>query len=232
MIGSAHSLRTPDPARRRGTCQDSASPQIRHRSAPPPNRTLELDSRARPRRICRLGAIVRQSERCLSGGSRRSRRPATRVRAGRRRRRRCASAQARPCIRAMARSRVDGPLEVRCSRHIAAVMDGVVHDTHDPSRGGTRTVYGYRSLDRLHHTFTAVRTGPQGPHQPASLRHVQGVQDARRSTASSWTPPEREAGQQARAPSLPNRSTTRTLKAATARFSAATVTVQTVRPHR
>ena len=36
-----------------------------------------------------------------------------------------------------------GRLIARLSRHISAVIDGVVHDTHDPSRGGTRCVYGY-----------------------------------------------------------------------------------------
>ena len=29
------------------------------------------------------------------------------------------------------------------SRHVATVIDGVIHDTHDPSRDGTRAVYGY-----------------------------------------------------------------------------------------
>lgn len=29
------------------------------------------------------------------------------------------------------------------SRHYVAVIDGVIHDTYDPSRGGTRCVYGY-----------------------------------------------------------------------------------------
>ena len=29
------------------------------------------------------------------------------------------------------------------SKHLAAVIDGVVHDTHDCSRNGTRCVYGY-----------------------------------------------------------------------------------------
>jgi hypothetical protein len=37
----------------------------------------------------------------------------------------------------------DGRLIVRVSRHICAVIDGVIHDTHDPSRDGTRCVYGY-----------------------------------------------------------------------------------------
>jgi hypothetical protein len=36
-----------------------------------------------------------------------------------------------------------GRLIVQTSRHLTAVIDGVVHDTHDPSRDGTRCVYGY-----------------------------------------------------------------------------------------
>ena len=36
-----------------------------------------------------------------------------------------------------------GRLVARCSRHLVAVVDGVVHDTYDPSRDGTRCVYGY-----------------------------------------------------------------------------------------
>jgi hypothetical protein len=36
-----------------------------------------------------------------------------------------------------------GRLVVSVSRHLVAVLDGVVHDTHDPSRGGRRCVYGY-----------------------------------------------------------------------------------------
>ncbi|HZN48407.1 MAG TPA: hypothetical protein VFB71_12340 [Ramlibacter sp.] len=36
-----------------------------------------------------------------------------------------------------------GRLVVSCSRHMVAVIDGVIHDTHDPSRDGTRCVYGY-----------------------------------------------------------------------------------------
>jgi hypothetical protein len=36
-----------------------------------------------------------------------------------------------------------GRLIVNLSRHFAAVIDGVVHDTYDPSRDGTRCVYGY-----------------------------------------------------------------------------------------
>ncbi len=36
-----------------------------------------------------------------------------------------------------------GPLVVRLSRHLTAVIDGELHDTHDCSRAGTRCVYGY-----------------------------------------------------------------------------------------
>lgn len=36
-----------------------------------------------------------------------------------------------------------GVLIVNLSRHVAAVIDGVVHDTHLDDRGGTRCVYGY-----------------------------------------------------------------------------------------
>lgn len=36
-----------------------------------------------------------------------------------------------------------GRLIVKVSKHLVAVIDGVIHDTYDPSRGGTRCVYGY-----------------------------------------------------------------------------------------
>lgn len=38
-----------------------------------------------------------------------------------------------------------GRLIVRVSRHVCAVIDGILHDTHDCSRGGLRCVYGYWS---------------------------------------------------------------------------------------
>lgn len=37
----------------------------------------------------------------------------------------------------------EGRLIVSVSRHLVAVIDGVVHDTHDPARDGNRCVYGY-----------------------------------------------------------------------------------------
>jgi hypothetical protein len=36
-----------------------------------------------------------------------------------------------------------GRLIVEVSRHVVAVIDGVIHDLADPSRGGRRCVYGY-----------------------------------------------------------------------------------------
>jgi hypothetical protein len=36
-----------------------------------------------------------------------------------------------------------GRLIVSLSRHYSAVIDGVCFDTYDPTRGGTRCVYGY-----------------------------------------------------------------------------------------
>lgn len=36
-----------------------------------------------------------------------------------------------------------GRLVVNVSRHMVAVVNGIIHDTHDPSRDGTRCVYGY-----------------------------------------------------------------------------------------
>lgn len=36
-----------------------------------------------------------------------------------------------------------GRLVVSLSKHVTAVIDGVIYDTYDPSRNGTRCVYGY-----------------------------------------------------------------------------------------
>ncbi len=36
-----------------------------------------------------------------------------------------------------------GRIVARVSKHFVAVVDGVIRDTHDPSRRGTRCVYGY-----------------------------------------------------------------------------------------
>ena len=36
-----------------------------------------------------------------------------------------------------------GTIICRVSKHMVTVIDGIIHDTHDPSRDGTRCVYGY-----------------------------------------------------------------------------------------
>lgn len=36
-----------------------------------------------------------------------------------------------------------GILIAKVSKHLTAIIDGVIHDTHDPSRDGNRCVYGY-----------------------------------------------------------------------------------------
>ena len=36
-----------------------------------------------------------------------------------------------------------GVLLVKVTKHLTCVIDGVIHDTFDPSRDGTRCVYGY-----------------------------------------------------------------------------------------
>lgn len=38
-----------------------------------------------------------------------------------------------------------GRIVCNCSGHLVAVIDGVINDIFDPSRGGTRCVYGYWS---------------------------------------------------------------------------------------
>lgn len=42
-----------------------------------------------------------------------------------------------------------GILVARVSKHLCAIKDGVILDTHDPSRGGTRCVYGFFYLGPL-----------------------------------------------------------------------------------
>ncbi len=41
-----------------------------------------------------------------------------------------------------------GAVVASVSRHLSAVIDGVVHDTHDPTRDGTRCVYGYYAKEK------------------------------------------------------------------------------------
>lgn len=38
---------------------------------------------------------------------------------------------------------LQGRLIAQVSKHTTCIIDGVIHDTYDPSRGGKRMVYGY-----------------------------------------------------------------------------------------
>lgn len=38
---------------------------------------------------------------------------------------------------------MQGRIVAQVSKHLTAVVDGVINDLHDPSRNGTRCVYGY-----------------------------------------------------------------------------------------
>ena len=40
-----------------------------------------------------------------------------------------------------------GRLIIKVSKHITSMIDGVLHDTYDCSRNGTRCVYGYYKLN-------------------------------------------------------------------------------------
>lgn len=40
-----------------------------------------------------------------------------------------------------------GVLIARLTRHVCAIKDGVIYDTHNPARGGKRCVYGYWQLN-------------------------------------------------------------------------------------
>lgn len=42
-----------------------------------------------------------------------------------------------------------GRLIVSVSKHMVAVIDGVINDTHNPDRGGMRCVYGYFTKEAL-----------------------------------------------------------------------------------
>jgi len=46
-------------------------------------------------------------------------------------------------IHLSARELPPGRLIVKISKHMVAVIDGIIHDTYDPSRNGNRCIYGY-----------------------------------------------------------------------------------------
>lgn len=56
-----------------------------------------------------------------------------------------------------------GRLVVSVSKHAVAVIDGVIHDTHDPSREGTRCVYGYWTFEpRIRQSSSKADSLPAG----------------------------------------------------------------------
>lgn len=54
-----------------------------------------------------------------------------------------------------------GRLVVMLSRHSAAVIDGVLYDTYDCSRDGTRCVYGYWQLRKYRHPVVVHKSQGQ-----------------------------------------------------------------------
>jgi hypothetical protein len=52
-------------------------------------------------------------------------------------------------MRLDARELPNGPLIVRVSKHMVAVIDGTVFDTYDPTRAGQRCVYGFFSKPQI-----------------------------------------------------------------------------------
>lgn len=47
-----------------------------------------------------------------------------------------------------------GKIVASCSGHVVAIVDGVINDTYDPSRGENRCVYGYWSFGVLLYHLT------------------------------------------------------------------------------
>ena len=54
-----------------------------------------------------------------------------------------------------------GRIIARTSRHLVACVDGIVHDTHDSTRAGTRCVYGYWRLDENTEAFRRLNAPPR-----------------------------------------------------------------------
>jgi hypothetical protein len=70
-----------------------------------------------------------------------------------------------------------GRLVVSVSKHLTAVIDGMIHDTHDCSRRGTRCVYGYwresapaRAMNREAHHIRANGVGVRAGMEELRLR--------------------------------------------------------------
>lgn len=71
-----------------------------------------------------------------------------------------------------------GRLIVRLSKHSVAVIDHVIHDTHDCSRRGNRCVYGYWAKEgNMKASEAVIRTSeikPQGLNKPKAVKGTSG----------------------------------------------------------
>lgn len=83
-----------------------------------------------------------------------------------------------------------GRLAVRVSHHFTAVVDGVINDTYDPSRDGTRCVYGY-------YRPTANALKPSDP-LPIAVDKPRTHQERAASKGKAITPPNAQTLQKAR----------------------------------
>lgn len=83
-----------------------------------------------------------------------------------------------------------GRLVVDVSHHFTAVVDGVINDTYDPSRGGTRCVYGY-------YRPTANALKPSDP-LPIAVDAHRKPQERTEAKSRATTPPDAQTLQKAR----------------------------------
>lgn len=83
-----------------------------------------------------------------------------------------------------------GRIVVDVSHHFTAVVDGVINDTHDPSRGGSRCVYGY-------YRPTANALKPSDP-LPLAVDKPRTHQERAASNGKAITPPDAQTLQKAR----------------------------------
>ena len=86
-----------------------------------------------------------------------------------------------------------GRLVVEVSKHSTAVIDGVIHDTYDPSRNGMRCVYGYWKLkDAVHQNRSKgaqvieKRTDVARRDVPKRVKTVTPSQPGRRGFLAAW----------------------------------------------
>jgi hypothetical protein len=66
-----------------------------------------------------------------------------------------------------------GRLVVSVSKHLTAVIDGVIHDTHDCSRRGTRCVYGYWQPPDVRRVRSLSPNGPPPIKKPPLRNQVE-----------------------------------------------------------